>query len=73
MKFNDFDYFQGTEKQIYCSGKCLILRKISKDYGITPASSKKRLTRYPVEYESDFQNKTKRVFDKAEKYSLGIL
>lgn len=73
MKFNDFHYFQGIEKQIYRSEKCLIQRKNSKEYGKTLASSKKRLIRYLVEYESYFQNKTKRFFDKAEKYSLGIL
>ena len=72
MKFNDFRYIQDIEKQIYRSEKCLIQRKNSKDYGKTLASSKKRLVRYLVEYESIFQNKTKRFFDKAAKYSLGI-
>jgi MFS transporter, ACS family, hexuronate transporter len=33
LKFNDFHYFQGIEKQIYRSGKCLIQRKNIKDYG----------------------------------------
>jgi len=73
LKFNDFHYFQGTEKQIYRSEKCLIQRKSSKNYGKTLASSKKRLMSYLVEYERNFENKTKKFFDKAEKYSLGIL
>jgi hypothetical protein len=73
LKFNDIHYFQCIEKQIYRSEKCLLQRKNSKDYRKTLASSQKRLMRYLAEYESDFQNKTKRFFDKAEKYSFGIL
>lgn len=73
MNFRDFHYFQVTEKQIYRSEKCLIQRKNSKEYGKTLASGKKRLICYLVEYESIFRNKTKRFFDKAEKYSLGII
>jgi SRSO17 transposase len=72
LKFNDFRYFQGREKQIYRSEKCLIQGKNSKDYGKTLASSKKRLMCYVVEYESVFLNRTKRFFDKAEKYIHGI-
>lgn len=73
MKFNVFHYFQGTEKQIYRSEKCLIQRKNSKDYGKTLAFCKKRLESYLAEYQSKFENRTKKFFDKAEKYSLGIL
>lgn len=73
LKFIDFHYFQGIEKQIFRSPKCLIQRKNSKEYGKTPASCKKRLISYLVEYESLFRNRTKKFFDKAEKYSLGIL
>jgi SRSO17 transposase len=73
LKFIDFHYFQGIEKQIFRSPKCLIQRKNNKEYGKTPASCKKRLISYLVEYESLFRNKTKKFFDKAEKYSLGIL
>jgi TolA-binding protein len=38
-----------------------------------PASWKKRLISYLFEYESLFRNRTKKFFDKVEKYSLGIL
>jgi hypothetical protein len=68
-----FHYFQGIEKLIFRSQKCVIQRKNSKEYGKTLASSKKRLEAYLVEYLAYFKNRTKRFFDKAEKYSLGVL
>lgn len=61
------------EKQAHRSEKCLIQRKNSKRYGETLSSAIQRLDDYLTEYQSIFRNSTKKFFDKAEKYSKGLL
>jgi len=60
------------EKQTYRSKQCLTHRKNSKNYGETLMASLQRLDDYLSEYQCFFKNKTKKFFDKAEKYSKGI-
>jgi len=60
------------EKQAQRSLKCLIQRKNSKNYGKTLIDACKRLDVYLVEYQDIFKSKTKKFFDKAEKYTQGL-
>ena len=60
------------EKQAHRSLKCLIQRKNSKNYGETLKAALQRLDGYIADYQLFFRNKTKKFFDKAEKYSKGI-
>ena len=60
------------EKQTYRSQECLTHRKNSKNYGKTLAAMSKRLDGYLIDYQGFFKNKTKKFFDKAEKYTHGV-
>ena len=60
------------EKQTYRSFQCLIQRKNTKNYGKTLADSVNQLDSYLSEYQYIFENKTKKFFDKAEKYVHGL-
>ncbi len=60
------------EKQTYRSFQCLIQRKNTKNYGKTLAESVNRLDSYLSEYQYIFKSKTKKFFDKAEKYVHGL-
>lgn len=60
------------EKQAPRSLKCLIQRKNSKNYGKTLNAAISRLEVYLSEYQYIFRNKTKKFFDKAEKYTQGL-
>ena len=60
------------EKQAHRSLKCLIQRKNSKSYGETLKAAIWRLEDYLFDYQCFFKNKTKKFFDKAEKYTKGI-
>lgn len=69
---NSIIFKTSMEKQAHRSLKCLIQRKNSKNYGETLKAALQRLDSYIVDYQCFFQNKTKKFFDKAEKYSKGI-
>lgn len=60
------------EKQAHRSLKCLTQRKNSKSYGETLKAAIWRLEDYLSDYQCFFKNKTKKFFDKAEKYTKGI-
>lgn len=60
------------EKQTYRSKECLTHRKNSKNYGETLIAAVRRLDDYLSDYQCFFKNKTKKFFDKAEKYTKGI-
>lgn len=47
-------------------------RKNNKNYGKTLSAATKRLDDYLADYQVFFSNKTKKFFDKAEKYAKGI-
>ena len=60
------------EKQTYRSQECLTHRKNSKNYGETLMATLQRLDYYLSDYQCFFKNRTKKFFDKAEKYSKGL-
>lgn len=60
------------EKQTYRSQECLTVRKNSKNYGKTLANMANRLDGHLFDYQVFFKNKTKKFFDKAEKYTYGL-
>ncbi len=60
------------EKQTYRLEQCLTHRKNSKIYGETLKAALQRLDNYLSDYLCFFKNKTKKFFDKAEKYTRGI-
>ncbi len=66
-------YLQYIEKQAFRIRKCLIQRKNSKEYGKTLIFSLKRMQCHLIEYEDIFSNRTKRFFDKACKYTEGVI
>jgi SRSO17 transposase len=66
-------YFYYTEEQAHRSRKCLIQRKNNKSYGKTLTSVIERVSEHLIGYQHVFCNSTKKFFDKAEQYSLGII
>jgi len=60
------------EKQAHRSLKCLTQRKNSKSYGETLKATIWRLEDYLSDYQYFLKNKTKKFFDKAEKYTKRI-
>ena len=66
-------YLYVIEKQAPRSQQCLIHRKKNNQYGKTLTSALERLSVHLAEYQHIFRNRTKKFFDKAEKYAQGIV